>query len=233
MARRPERRLGMSPCPAHPVILAVSDAVSPLLHNCRWPERLRDANLLISCGDLPYDYLEFLTSCYDLPLYYVLGNHDGKGFWRSTGTSSRLPEGGDNLEDASVEACGLLLAGLGGSVRYGITPKYQFTETEMWSRVLKLAPKLMANQVRYGRRLDILVTHSAMRGVQDSDDAAHRGFSALRWLVEWARPGWMLHGHTQFDRPPQGLVHTRVCATEVIYIPPFQRLVWGKELGTA
>lgn len=33
-------------------------------------------DLVVSCGDLPSDYLEYLVSSLNVPLVYVPGNHD-------------------------------------------------------------------------------------------------------------------------------------------------------------
>jgi hypothetical protein len=210
-------------------ILAVSDDVSRRLDSCQAPATTGKVDFIISCGDLPYDYLEFLMNCFNLPMYYVLGNHDGEGFHRSNGKVDYLPDGGESIEGNTVEMKGILIAGLGGSIRYGRTLKNQYSEAEMWRRVLKLTPQLLSNQVRYGRRLDIFVAHSPARGVHESQDPAHRGFAAFRWLLDWAKPRWMLHGHTQFARPPRSLC-TQVGSTDVIYVPPFRVLQWGEDL---
>lgn len=210
-------------------ILAVSDEIAPALNTCQRPSNIHKVNLIISCGDLPFDYLEFLMSCHNAPLYYVLGNHDGEGFQRANGIISSRPNAGDSLEGCAPSFMGVLIAGLGGSISYGRTSKNQFTEAEMWRRALQMTPQLLRNQARYGRRLDILVTHSPPRGIHEGDDPAHRGFAAFRWLLEYARPRWMLHGHTQFTRPSHELRHTRVGATDIIYIPPYRLLRWGKE----
>jgi uncharacterized protein len=225
-AQAGEGRSGMNPSPACS-ILAVSDEVSPTLDTCKRAASIGRVDLILSCGDLPFDYLEFLMGCYNAPMYYVLGNHDGEGFQREDGKLSCKPDGGDSLENCSISFRGILMAGLGGSIRYGKTSKYQFTEAEMWRRVLQLTPYLLRNQARYGRRLDILVTHSPPRGVHESEDPAHRGFAAFRWLLEYARPRWMLHGHTQFTRPSHALRCTRVGATDVMYIPPYRVLTWS------
>jgi Icc-related predicted phosphoesterase len=158
----------------------------------------------------------------------VLGNHDGEGFYRENGRVDYQPDGGESIDGHAVEAQGILLAGLGGSIRHGFTLKNQYSEAEMWRRVLRLTPQLLSNQARYGRRLDIFVSHSPARGVHESEDPAHRGFAAFRWLLEWAKPRWMLHGHSQFIRPPNSL-QTRVGATDVTYIPPYRVLQWEAE----
>jgi Icc-related predicted phosphoesterase len=214
--------------PSRRTILAVSDDVSRRLDSCQAMEQMGKVDLMISCGDLPFDYLELLMGVLNAPLYFVLGNHDGAGFFRASGQVDYHPDGGDSIDGRSLETHGILIAGLGGSIRYGSSLKNQYTEAEMWRRVLTLTPQLLTNQARFGRRLDIFVAHSPARGIHESEDAAHRGFAAFRWLLEWAKPRWMLHGHTQFIRTPRCL-QTQVGSTEVIYIPPFRLLHWGEE----
>ncbi len=57
-------------------ILTVSDRVEPLLYE-RFDKRFFPAvDLVLSCGDLPPEYLTFLASTFKVPLFYVRGNHD-------------------------------------------------------------------------------------------------------------------------------------------------------------
>ncbi len=37
----------------------------------------RDVELIVSCGDLPSHYLEYIVFHVNVPLYYVMGNHGG------------------------------------------------------------------------------------------------------------------------------------------------------------
>src|SRR6266446_5141402 len=55
-------------------ILAVADEVDESLYGDRLPRLNPD--LVLGCGDLPFDYLEYLVSRLDVPLLYVPGNHD-------------------------------------------------------------------------------------------------------------------------------------------------------------
>ena len=57
-------------------ILAVSDLVVDRLYSSQVSERFRDIEMIIGCGDLPYEYLEFLVTAMNVPLLYVPGNHD-------------------------------------------------------------------------------------------------------------------------------------------------------------
>ena len=55
-------------------ILAIADETDRALS----PERLRDMkpDLVISCGDLGHDYLDFVASAANASLVFVPGNHD-------------------------------------------------------------------------------------------------------------------------------------------------------------
>lgn len=143
---------------------------------------LEDIDLVISCGDLPGEYLSFITCFTSAPILYVHGNHDER-------YERRPPEGCICIEDRIVQFRGLRILGLGGSMRYKPGP-HQYTDKEMSKRIRKLSFRLWRS-----RGFDVLVAHSPIRGVGDADDRAHRGFEALRKLVEKYRPGWYIHGH--------------------------------------
>jgi len=57
-------------------ILAVSDEVVERLYSLCTGGHFKDLELLIGCGDLPYNYLENLVTFLNVPLFYVPGNHD-------------------------------------------------------------------------------------------------------------------------------------------------------------
>ena len=83
-------------------LLAVSDTVLPQLYNSEVRQRHPDIDLLIGCGDLPYYYLDFLISAMDVPLLYVLGNHDSdKQYTADRGMISGV-QGGIDLHGRSV-----------------------------------------------------------------------------------------------------------------------------------
>src|SRR5947207_13754792 len=83
ICRQPGRvNMGAAPVSGRAVtILAVSDEVDPLVYSDHVRERFRHVDLVLSCGDLPYSYLDYIVSMLDVPLYGVRGNHDcGQGF---------------------------------------------------------------------------------------------------------------------------------------------------------
>jgi len=163
-------------------ILTVSDEECPALWDCYVPGRLKEYDLIISCGDLKADYLSFLVTMAKCPVLYVHGNHD-------TSYDRNPPEGCDCIDDKLVVYNGIRILGLGGCRRYH-PGKHQYTEEEMRKRINKLRFHLW----RAGG-VDIVVTHAPAQGIGDSEDAAHRGFDALRELLDKYKPRYMLHGH--------------------------------------
>lgn len=170
-------------------VLAVSDAVVEALYSSALRGLARGVEAVLSCGDLPSWYLEFIVSTLDVPLYYVMGNHGTEG------GEHEIPEGCINLDGRVVNYKGWLIAGLEGSVRYNDRPRYQYTEIEMRAKVAALSRHLMTNKVKVGRYLDVLITHAPPLGIHDGKDAAHRGFKAYLWLMDHYHPAYLLHGH--------------------------------------
>jgi hypothetical protein len=103
-------------------VLAVSDEVDEGLYadvSTVW-----GAELVLACGDLPFDYLEYLLNALEVPLVFVPGNHDPdvSGYRTSraglpvqAGLPSEppWPAGAVNADGRVVDVLGLRLAGLG------------------------------------------------------------------------------------------------------------------------
>lgn len=93
--------------------------------------RLEGIDLILSCGDLPKKYLEYLTNFTAAPILYVHGNHDGS--YQTQG----------NPADASAWTIRCTHGraahhGAGGCQRYNKEDTYQYTEKAMRRRVHKL-----------------------------------------------------------------------------------------------
>jgi predicted phosphodiesterase len=56
-------------------ILSLSDVEISYIYSPVVKERFNSIDLVISCGDLRYSYLEYIISMLNKPLYYVTGNH--------------------------------------------------------------------------------------------------------------------------------------------------------------
>jgi Icc-related predicted phosphoesterase len=209
--------------PAAVKMLAVCDEVDPRLYGIhRTSVELQTApDVMISCGDVPAYYLDYLVSKLDIPLYAVHGNHDAAPPLEGSEGFSRCGAhwiGGRGVRTPG----GLLLAGFDGSHRYN-KGAYQSSQLEMQHAVHSLVPWMMLNRVRYGRYLDILVTHAPPRGIHDNPDRCHIGFNAYNWLIRNFKPRYHLHGHIHlYDRRTRTV--TRVGETDVINVYPFREL---------
>ena len=181
-------------------ILAVSDRVLDQLYCADVRQKYPDIDLIIGCGDLPYYYLEFLVSGLDAPLLFVHGNHDGGPQYVAGGGVLKGAQGGTDIHRRVVQHGGLLIAGLEGSMRYRSNTPFMYTEGEMAWNATSLIPYLMWNRWRYGRALDILVTHSPPFEIHDGKDIAHTGFRIFRRLMKWFQPKYLLHGHMHVYR---------------------------------
>ena len=185
------------------LVLAVSDEVDDAL--CADVRSVRAAELIVACGDLPFDYLGYLMNALDVPLVFVPGNHDPDisgyrisraGLPMRAGLPARppWPEGAVSAEQRVVDVAGLRIGGLGGCRRYSEGPN-QYTERQQARRARALARQARWRRARDGRGVDVLLTHAAPEGAGDAEDLPHRGFRALNWLAARLEPAWLLHGH--------------------------------------
>ncbi|MFQ5435416.1 MAG: metallophosphoesterase [Anaerolineae bacterium] len=204
-------------------ILAVSDQVLDQLYSPNVKEHYPDIDLIIGCGDLPFYYLEFLISALDVPLVYVRGNHDQGPQYTADGRVLNHVPGGRDLHTQTVHIDGLLLAGLEGSMRYRSGAPFMYTENEMRQQVARLVPRLLWNRQRYGRFLDILVSHSPPFEIHDRPDVAHTGFRILHTFMKVFKPRYLLHGHIHVYRPDTPRI-TRFEETTVINVYPYRIL---------
>jgi len=184
-------------------ILTVSDRVEPALSTEFDPERFAGIDLVLSCGDLPPEYLSFLADALRAPCFYVRGNHDIR-------YESKPPLGCTDLHARFVRFQGIRILGLEGSRWYNGGPQ-QYSEREMKRIIWGLRPKLWI-----GKGLDIIVTHAPPRHVHDEEDQCHRGFRSFRWLIDKYSPKYFIHGHIHalFSDPAQRI--STVNRTKVI-----------------
>lgn len=204
-------------------VLFVSDKVVEHLYSSSIAARYGDVELVVGCGDLPYYYLEFLQSMLNTSLTYVHGNHDPEREYLADGSSVTGPMGGVNLHCLTYRVGELLLAGLEGSIRYR-RGNFQYSQREMWLNVfLHLVPRLLTNKVKYGRYLDVLVTHSPPYGIHNGEDRTHIGFRAFLWLMKVFKPRYLAHGHRHIYNPTE-VSETQFGETTVINIYPYKLL---------
>jgi hypothetical protein len=222
-----ERRLPWAPGRAYyrdvVCVLAGSDEVDEGL--CADLAPVRAAEVVVACGDLPFEYLGYLMNGLDVPLVFVPGNHDRdlSGYrYSRAGLTIRAgmpdrppwPDGAVNADGAIVEVAGLRFAGLGGCRRYSPGPnQYSDRQFARRARSLRLRARWhsargwhsaggwhsegwhSAGGWRRGWGIDVLLTHAPPRGIGDGADPPHQGFAALHGVVAALQPSVLLHGH--------------------------------------
>lgn len=200
-------------------ILCVSDYVDPMIYNQNVKEVFPDIDLILCAGDLPLDYVDFIVTVFNKPTYFVFGNHNleelqyyhpearmstDKITERYAETSHghgatylgfkafedwRFP-----VQNEKGKKTPLLLAGMSGSIRYN-KGQCQYTDFQMKMKLLKIVPRLILNKIKYGRYLDILMTHASPRHIHDKEDPCHLGFECYNWFLNKYKPSYMVHGH--------------------------------------
>jgi Icc-related predicted phosphoesterase len=175
-------------------ILAIADMPEPVLSDAFEPDAWRGrVDLIISCGDLDRDYLEFLVTELSVPLLYVPGNHD-------TAYRTQPPEGCESIDDRLVTLGELRIGGVGGSLRYNAdADAFQYTERQMAWRLRRLGW-----QVHHRGGVDVMVSHAAPLHddpTLDATDRAHAGVAGFRRFIEHHRPRYWLHGHNHLLFP--------------------------------
>lgn len=188
-------------------ILCVSNQIDPLVYSSAIKDRFGDVDIVLGAGDLPLDYLEFIVSSLNKPLLFVFGNHhvaDMKYFGGGSTFSSLYSWDDPDRRNRGAGAThigsrvwyegGLIVAGLGGSMRYN-RGENQYTNFEMSLEILKLLPRLLFNRIFRGRFLDILLTHAPPQGIHDKEDRCHWGFKPFLSFMRIFKPKYLIHGH--------------------------------------
>ena len=162
-------------------ILAVADEESKYLYDYYRPGKLSNFDLILACGDLSVEYLEFLVTMADCPLVYIHGNHDEN--------HKRVPTGCICADDELVEVNGLRILGFGGSYKYR-DGKYMYTEQQMQNRIRR---RWLSIKKHGG--IDVLLTHAPARHLNDLETIPHRGFECFNSLLDKYQPKLFVHGH--------------------------------------
>lgn len=183
-------------------ILCVSDQIDPVIYSKDIKTRYADTDVIISAGDLPIEYLDFIQSSLNKPLFFVFGGHYLKAL------THYHPEMAEKIKNEDKNTfkknnpfkskngtyigfktctCGnLLIAGISGTKKQN-DGKNQFTEKQMERKLLALLPSLIKNKIKYGRYLDILVSHAPI--------ASENGFKCFERFAKIFKPKYWLHGN--------------------------------------
>ena len=185
-------------------ILCVSDQIDPLVYSSGAKTFFADIDIILCAGDLAMEYVDYIVTTLNKPTYFVYGNHNLEEFHihHPNETTKRA------ISSISLNHChgaiyagfkvlreqNILIAGCSGSMRYN-NGDCQYTNFQMKNRLLKMIPKLLYNKIRYGRYLDIFLTHASPLGIHDKPDRCHMGFDCYRWFLKTFKPKYMIHGH--------------------------------------
>lgn len=167
-------------------ILLLADEESRYLWDFFDKSKLDGIDLIISCGDLAPQYLEFLATFAKVPILYVHGNHDYC-------YDDTPPSGCICIDDDVFVHDGVRIMGLGGCMSYNYGP-YQYTQDEMRKRVKKMRKK-----IKKAGGIDILITHSPAYKINDSSDLPHTGFEAFVDIMDTYQPKLFVHGHVHIN----------------------------------
>jgi len=194
-------------------VLSVSDRIDSSLLEKDTYEEFKDVDLILSCGDLPYYYIENLFQLYEIPVLYVRGNHDPRVEYGKSGPLYG-PRGGIDLHNRVVVLNDLIFAGFEGSLPYKEGP-FLHSQSEMWRNVFGMVPRLLWNKLLHGRYLDVVLTHTPPRGIHDQENNVHGGYRAFRWLIKTFKPAYFFHGHIHVYTEDE-IIETVVGKTKVI-----------------
>jgi Icc-related predicted phosphoesterase len=203
-------------------ILAVSDAQVKSLETMivGAKSKLKSIEMIVSCGDLDRDYIEFLVDGLNQELFFVSGNHLGclekdefsdESFYENVWGKERLFRekqtiriaGKKDLHGRVVAFKNYYIAGFGGSKWYSGWGN-EFRESEMAKIVrsvirkivlLRLSDKLLKRPARE----IIVVSHAPVSGIHDMSDACHSGFECFKKALKELSPVLWLHGHVHLN----------------------------------
>lgn len=184
-------------------ILCISDQVDPIIYSSSLKERYSDVDVVLCAGDLPMEYIDFIVSSLNKPTYFIFGNHNLQEYkYYHEQDKLELHEQHSINHSHGAEYAGfkvlksgnLLIAGVSGSIRYN-NGKNQYTDGEMKFELIKMIPALIINKIRYGRYLDVFLTHASPKDIHDKPDPCHVGFKCFRWFMKKFKPKYLIHGH--------------------------------------
>jgi uncharacterized protein len=203
-------------------ILCVSDQIDPLIYNQNACKSFPDIDVILCAGDLPMDYVDFIVSTFNKPTYFIFGNHNLNEYryyhknrtppaaqYQYVSSMATMASGHGAvyagfrviknndlsfIDPATGKKTPLLIAGVSGSLKYN-NGLNQYTDAQMKRYLMSMIPSLILNKIRYGRYLDILLTHASPRHVHDQEDPCHKGFDCFNWFINKFKPSYLIHGH--------------------------------------
>ena len=214
-------------------ILCIADQIDPIIYDKSIAERYKDIDFILSAGDLPMEYLDFIQTALNKPLFFIFGSHylkalthyhpemaekEGKtevfAFKKNNQFKSSK---GIYLGFKKYKYDNFLIAGVSGAKKQN-EGKNQFTEKQMKRKLLKLVPGLILNKIKYGRYLDILISHAPPINPQKETDISvseELGFECLLRFIKFFKPKYLVHGQVHIYDPDKNRT-SKIEQTEVV-----------------
>jgi Icc-related predicted phosphoesterase len=185
--------------------LCVAEHIDSYVFRKSIKERFLDIDAVLCAGDVPLEYIDFLASSLEKPVFCVRGNHH---FYAETRQTPKAVAVDFRCLRPVVAGKTLLIAGASGSFRYNDNPS-QYTDAQMFLRLLALVPALIVNKLRYGRFLDVFLTHVPPAGINDFDEPAFKGFPCYKSFIQKYKPRFLVHGHIHLynEKDPRVTTH--------------------------
>jgi Icc-related predicted phosphoesterase len=156
-------------------------------HGCLNPEDIpsdHDTDVCLLIGDLSLQDIAMIKErVVEVPIYGVLGNHDGFGLYDICGI--------ENIHGKVVEVNGVKIAGIQGSLKYKYSDMPLYTDEES-IEIADLIPSA-----------DILISHDSPKNFHGDRDFAHSGLQGISHYCEKYNVPVNIHGHH----------HENVCGT--------------------
>lgn len=168
-----------------------------------WDGDVQDADLLLSCGDVPEDViLQAVEDTGCEQVFAVKGNHDKSGDFADPIV---------DLHMSVEEFRGVKFGGFNGCWKYKPRGHFLYEESEV-QQLVRALPSV-----------DIFLAHNSPRGIHDREDGVHQGFQAFNVYIEKHKPSLFIHGHQHIS------TETKAGPTRVVAVYGHQLLDWEPE----
>lgn len=190
-------------------ILCISDQIDPVIYSKNVKEKYGDVDFIISAGDLPIEYLDFVQNALNKPLFFVFGSHNLKALThyhpemaeKSNEDEINIFKKANEIKSnkgtyIGFKSCkyeNIILAGISGAKKRN-DGKNQFTERQMKRKLSRMIPALLLNKIKYGRYLDILVTHSPPILDEEKEENKQLRFECFTKFINFFKPKYIIHG---------------------------------------
>lgn len=153
-------------------------------HGCLREDEIpldHSADVCFLLGDMSLHDIAIVQEHIDtIPIYGVLGNHDGFDLYDRCGI--------ENIHGKVIEINGVRIAGMQGSLRYKDTNFPFYTDEESIEIANSIEPA------------DILISHDYPKYLYGSDDWAHSGLQGITHYCEKHSVPLNIHGHFHDNR---------------------------------